>query len=617
MSELPENVPLFILDSNEPTSLFITHYTKWVVDLPSLPRFEWHLFIINSPKGEDLILGYNFLYHSNPIINWKNGLISYNSSGINSSTCNDFATSVNSVALFGEVKTTSIPSSVHISSIMLSQSLLPSRDEISKEIKDVAISSLYLFQGDMDLPTLSFHASLEEYWDEEEEKEEIEAVLKEGLLPPVGVIYSFSNEESETLQAYISESLGKGFIRPSSSSTGAPVLFVKKKDGCLCFCVDYHKLNDVTRKNRYPVPIMNHPLTAFNGSTIFSKIDLHGAYNLLRIKEGDENLTAFINKYGSYEYLVMAFGLTNDPSSFQNLVNDIFSDFLDIFVVVYLDDIMVLSSEGEPVKHVASVLQILRDNNFLAKASNDGLNIYSSKVQQILNWPQTQNIKALKYFLGFANFYCCFIEYSYKKITALTSLIEKDSPLIFNEEALSKLQILKESFATAPILAYFNPSLPAIIETDASDYALEAVLSQVKESGKHPIEFDSCKLLPAEINHEINDKDLLGLVWHLKCWRAFLLVFLILLKSLQTTLPSNILCLPKFLLVVKPSGLNFSLNSILLLLTAQEDWPLYQIPYHIGTTCTQRGGWTSSEIIMKISIKFSSKMKFMSQDYSQ
>ncbi|MBW0533307.1 hypothetical protein O181_073022 [Austropuccinia psidii MF-1] len=211
---------------------------------------------------------------------------------------------------------------------------------------------------------------------------------------------------------------------------------------------------------------MNQLLTIFNGSTIFSKIDLHGAYNLLRIKEGDEHLTAFRTKYGSYEYFVIPFGLTNAPASFQNLVKDIFAVFLDISVVVYLDDIMCFSSfEEEHVKHVAPVLQRLRDNNLFSKPQN--------------------------------------------------------SPFIFNEEALSQFQILKEAFTTAPILSHFNPSLPTIVETDASDYALGAVLSQVNDSGKHPIEFDSCKLLPAGLNYEIHDKELLGIVWALKHWRAF------------------------------------------------------------------------------------------------
>ncbi|MBW0546413.1 hypothetical protein O181_086128 [Austropuccinia psidii MF-1] len=242
---------------------------------------------------------------------------------------------------------------------------------------------------------------------------------------------------------------------------------------------------------------MNQLLTIFNTSTIFSKIDLCGAYNLLIIKEGDEHLTAFRTKYGSYEYLVMPFGLTNAPASFQNLVNDIFADFFDIFVVFYLDDIMVfVSSEEEHVKHVASVLQRLRDNDLFAKASkcvfhsssveylgyvvsSNGLNMDSSKVQKILNWPQPKNIKALQSLLGFANFYCHFIKNYSKKITALTSLLKKDSPLILNENALSQFQILKEAFTTSPILSHFNPSLPAIVETDASYYALGTVLSQV------------------------------------------------------------------------------------------------------------------------------------------
>ncbi|MBW0582570.1 hypothetical protein O181_122285 [Austropuccinia psidii MF-1] len=191
MSELPEKIPLFILDSNESPALFITHYTKWVVDLPSFPSFEWDFFIIDFPKGEDLILGYDFLYHFNPIIDWKNGLITYDSShkdssGIIPSTSNDFATAVNSVALVGELKTPYPPSSAHIPSIIPSQSLLSLRDEVFKEIKDVgedvANSSLHLFQGDMDLSPISFHVSLEEKWDEEAEAEEIKTVFK--VVPP-------------------------------------------------------------------------------------------------------------------------------------------------------------------------------------------------------------------------------------------------------------------------------------------------------------------------------------------------------------------------------------------------------------------------------------------------
>ncbi|MBW0576259.1 hypothetical protein O181_115974, partial [Austropuccinia psidii MF-1] len=399
----------------------------------------------------------------------------------------------------------------------------------------------------MDLPPSSYHDSLEELWDEEEEPEEIETVMKvvpsvyhqyldvfskvkaeklpphracdhhielEGSLPPVGVIYSLSNQESDTLRAYISENVEKGFIRPSSSSTGAPVLFVKKKDGGLRLCVDYRKLNAVTRKNKYPVPPMNQLLNVFNGSSIFSKIDLHGAYSLLRIKEGDEHLTCFRTQYGSFEYLVMPFGLTNAPVSFQNLVNDIFQDLLNVYVVVYLDDTMVFSKcEEEHVTHVSTFLSRLRANNLFAKASkclfhvssveylgyvvcSEGLKMDQEKVQQILNWLPPRNLKALQSFLGFANFYCHFIKNYSKKISSLTSFLKKDQCFPLNEEAL---------------------------KTDASDYALGAVLSQVSDSGKHPIAFNSCKLIPGELNYEIHDKELLGIIWALKCWRAFLL----------------------------------------------------------------------------------------------
>ncbi|MBW0487561.1 hypothetical protein O181_027276 [Austropuccinia psidii MF-1] len=254
----------------------------------------------------------------------------------------------------------------------------------------------------MDLPPSSYLDSLEEWWDEEEEPEEIETVMKvvhstydqyldvfskvkeeklpphracdhdiklEGSLPPVGVIYSFSKQESDTLRAKISENVEKGFIRPSSSSTGAPVLFLKKKDGTLCLCVDYRKLNVITRKNKYPVPPMNQLLNFFNFSSIFSNIYLCGAYNLLIIKEGGKHMSCFRTTYGSYEYLVMPFGLIDAPASFQNLVNDIFQDLLDVYVVVHLDDIMVFSkSEEEHVTHVSTVLSILRTNNLFANA---------------------------------------------------------------------------------------------------------------------------------------------------------------------------------------------------------------------------------------------------------
>ncbi|MBW0582207.1 hypothetical protein O181_121922, partial [Austropuccinia psidii MF-1] len=311
--------------------------------------------------------------------------------------------------------------------------------------------------------------------------------------------------------AYISENLEKGFIRPSSSSTGAPVLFVKNKDGGLRLCVDYRKLNAVTRKNKYPVPPMNQILTVFNGSSIFSKISFHGAYKLLRIKEGDEHLTCFRTKYGSYEYLVMPFGLTNAPASFQNLVNDIFYDLLDIYLVVYLDDIVVFSkSEEEHVTHLSTVLSRIRANSLFAKASKCLFHV-TSKPQgsSIIPW--------------LCQFLPPFHQELFKEDQFTRKFPQEIFPFSLNEEALRQFYQLKEAFTIAPILSHFDPSLPTIVETGAFDYALGAVLSQISDSGKHPIGFDSHQLLPAELNYEMHDKELLGIVWALKRWRAFLL----------------------------------------------------------------------------------------------
>ncbi|MBW0499562.1 hypothetical protein O181_039277 [Austropuccinia psidii MF-1] len=479
-----------------------------------------------TPKGEDLILGFDSINHFTPSIDWRQGLITFNAYHKNyydpsKSLSNDFAYAKSCSALVGDSRMPLFSSSFNIPSLNSHHSSLASRDGVFKEIQDVgednSVSSLHLFFGNMDLPHSSYHDSLVELWDEEEEPEEVETMMN--VVPSVYHQYLdvFSKVQAEklpphrayTIRAYNPENVDKGFIQPSSSPTGAPVLLVRKKDGGLRFCVDYCKLNAVISKNKYPVPPINQLLNVFNGSFIFSEIDLRGAYNLLKIKEGDEHLTTFDTKYGSLEYLVLPFGLTNAPSSFQNLVNDIIHDLLDVYGVIYLDDIMVFSkSEEEHFTHVSTVLTRLTANNLFAKASkclfhvtsveylgsvvsSEDLKMDQAKFQQILNWAPPRNLKALQSFLGFANFYRHFIKNYLKKISSLTSFLKKDSCFPLNERPLSQLHQLKEAFTTAPILFHFNPSLPTIVETNTSNYALGAVLIQVSDSGKHPIAFDS------------------------------------------------------------------------------------------------------------------------------
>jgi hypothetical protein len=167
--------------------------------------------------------------------------------------------------------------------------------------------------------------------------------LEEGQSPPFGPIYGLSELELQALRDYLTKNLAKGFIWHSKSLAGAPILFVKKKDDSLRLCVDYRGLNKITKKNRYPLPLISSLLDRLCTGKIFTKIDLRGAYNLLRIHLGDEWKITFYTCYGHFEYMVMPFSLTNAPIVFQHLMNDIFRGYIDEFVMVYLDDILIFS----------------------------------------------------------------------------------------------------------------------------------------------------------------------------------------------------------------------------------------------------------------------------------
>ena len=182
--------------------------------------------------------------------------------------------------------------------------------------------------------------------------------LVNGQQPPYGPIYSLGPVELETLKAYIETNLANGFIRPSKSPASAPILFDRKPDGSLRLCVDYRGLNNLTIKNQYPLPLVGESLDRLGRARRFTQLDLTSAYHRMRIREGDEWKTAFRTRYGHFEYQVMPFGLTNAPASFQEYINKIFVEKLDIFVIVYLDDILIYT-EDDRDGHVAAVRWVL------------------------------------------------------------------------------------------------------------------------------------------------------------------------------------------------------------------------------------------------------------------
>ncbi|SPC65051.1 related to Gag-pol polyprotein [Ustilago sp. UG-2017b] len=367
--------------------------------------------------------------------------------------------------------------------------------------------------------------------------------LLEGSKPPQGPLYLKGPREMSELRKYLDENLEKGFIRPSKSLARSPVLFVPKKDGGLRLCVDYRGLNEITVKNRAPLPLIEEQLFLLRKARIYTKLDLRAAYNLIQIAKGDEWKTAFGTQLGLYEYLVMPFGLANAPAHFQSFINDIFRDIIGVYVVVYLDDFLIFSDTEEAhVKHVTEVLTRLRSNRLFAKLSKcefhtktveflgyiikqTGIEMDPGKVRTVKEWPMPESIHDIQRFLGFANFYRRFIAHFARIAKPLTSLVkptERFKKFELPEEAQQAFHQLIQAFTSAGVLQHFDYHLPTRLETDASDFAIAGVLKQEHEQRWHPVAYYSRKMSSAERKYEIHDKELLAVVACLTQWRHML-----------------------------------------------------------------------------------------------
>ena len=365
--------------------------------------------------------------------------------------------------------------------------------------------------------------------------------IEPGVPPPCRQPYRMSPGELDELKKQLQDLIDNGLIRPSSSPYGAPVLFVKKKDGSMRLCVDYRALNKHTVKNRYPLPRIDELLDRLGHAKIFSKLDLTSGYHQIRIADNDIPKTAFRTRYGHFEFVVMPFGLTNAPSTFQTLMNSIFHPYLDKFVTVYLDDILIFSkNEEEHAEHLRLVLNLLRKHklycklskceffrrrlNFLGHTiSGQGIETDQDKITSIQDWPTPKNLKQLQSFLGLANYYRRFIQ-NYSTIAVpLTALTRKDQAYVWTESQEQAFQDLKQALTTAPVLSAPRDELPYSIRvtTDASDYAIGAVLSQVTPQGDKPIAFESRTLSSAERNYSTYDKEMLSIIHALKKWRHY------------------------------------------------------------------------------------------------
>ncbi|KAK9652865.1 hypothetical protein HCH54_010281 [Aspergillus fumigatus] len=362
--------------------------------------------------------------------------------------------------------------------------------------------------------------------------------LLEGKTLPFGPLYAMSREELKVLKEWIEENLRKGFIRPSSSPAASPILFVKKPGGGIRICVDYRALNAITVKDRYPLPLTKETLNNLKGMKYFTKIDIISAFNNIRIKEGQEYLTAFRTRLGLFESLVMPFGLTGAPATFQRFINDTLRDYLDVFCTAYLDDILIYSkTRTEHINHVRSVLQKLREAGLYAKIQKcefivpetkflgiiigqDSIRMDPDKVKTIVDWQVPTCVTDVQAFIGFGNFYRRFIKDFSKIIAPLVNLTKKGVPFMWTATCKLSFEALKKAFVNAPILKSFDWTRDVVVETDSSDYVSAGVMSQYDDEGVlHPVAFFSKKLSVTECNYEIYDKELLAIVRCFEEWR--------------------------------------------------------------------------------------------------
>ena len=384
-------------------------------------------------------------------------------------------------------------------------------------------------------------------------------------------IYQTPYNTNPKNKAFLKEEIAKmeanGIIRKSISPWASPVVIVDKKGGDKRICIDYRKLNAVTKPDAYPLPRIDNMLESFGQAKWFTTLDLASGYWQVAMKEKDIEKTAFTTPFGLYEFLVMPFGLSYAPGTFQRLMNRVLQDFLDDFVAVYLDDVIIYTkgSFEQHMDHLRQVFKALKEANLKIKlkkchfalpnihflghvVGQDGIRPDPEKIEKVKHFPVPTNLTQLRAALGLFSYYRKFIKDFSRIAKPMLTLLKKDAPFSWTEKQQNAFDRLKEMLVKAPILGYPDFEKPFIIYTDASGIGLGAVLSQVKEDGKeHVIAYASRSLSPAEKNYSVTDQECLAVVWAIKKFQHYLglLPFTIItdhiaLKWLQTSkMPSG------------------------------------------------------------------------------
>ena len=356
--------------------------------------------------------------------------------------------------------------------------------------------------------------------------------LREEFVPKKRKIYPLSKVEREEVQEFVKDQLRKGYIRPSKSPQISLVFFVLKKDGKKRMVQDYRYLNSWTIKNNYPLPLISDLIDSIEKKKVFTKMDLMWEYNNIRIKEGDEWKAAFSTPEGLFEPMVMFFGLTNSPATFQAMMNDLLRDLVvEEKVAVFIDNIMVATEiKEEHDEIVEKVLRRLEENDLFVKPEKcvwkvrevgflgviigkDGVRMEKEKVQGVIEWPMLRNMKDMQKFLGLANYYQWFVKDFAMIAKPLHKTTRKGKKWKWGEKQQKAFEELKRRFTMEPVLVTPDLDKEMRVEANASDFAMGGVLLMKCEDERwRPVAYISKSLNEAKRNYEIHNKEMLAII---------------------------------------------------------------------------------------------------------
>jgi hypothetical protein len=360
--------------------------------------------------------------------------------------------------------------------------------------------------------------------------------LKPTARPEAKQPYHLSETELTEVRTQITTLVNQGWIRPSLSPWGAPVLFQRKKDGKLRMCIDYRALNHHTVKHVYPMPRIEELLQKLRAYTVVSKLDLKSGYHQIRMVGSDAPKTTFVTQYGAFEFLVMPFGLSNAPAVFTLMMNDALGDLP--YALLFMDDMLVFSATiSEHHRHLHEVLQRLRQETLRSPrqvrvlphclgvpehlVTSSGLSALPSKIEAVASWPPPRQVEDLRQFLGLTGFYRHFTQ-NYATIAAPLTDHLGPQPWQWSSRENQAFEGLKVALTNAPVLAFTDSTKPFVVGTDASDFAIRVVLQQDHGKGLQPIAFLSRKLTPHQVKYPVLEKELFAIIEALCVWRHHL-----------------------------------------------------------------------------------------------